>query len=54
MPSATVALTAYASAADRTRAFDAGFREHLSKPVNPDILLQTLEDLLAESAARAT
>jgi signal transduction histidine kinase/ActR/RegA family two-component response regulator len=47
MPAATVALTAYAGAADRKRALDAGFREHLAKPVNPNVLLQTLEDLLA-------
>ena len=47
MPAATVALTAYASAADRKRALDAGFKAHLAKPVNPDVLLQTLEDLLA-------
>jgi signal transduction histidine kinase/CheY-like chemotaxis protein len=47
MPVATLALTAYASAADRKRALDAGFREHLAKPVNPNVLLQTLEDLLA-------
>ncbi|HYE88540.1 MAG TPA: ATP-binding protein [Vicinamibacterales bacterium] len=50
MPAATVALTAYASRADRDRALAAGFREHLAKPVNPDVLLQTLEDLLAEGA----
>jgi signal transduction histidine kinase/ActR/RegA family two-component response regulator len=50
MPFATVALTAYASPADRERALAAGFREHLAKPVNPDVLLQTLEDLLAEPA----
>ncbi len=47
MPAATIALTAYAGAADRKRALDAGFRAHLAKPVNPDMLLQTLEDLLA-------
>ena len=49
MPVATLALTAYAGAADRKRALDAGFSEHLSKPVNPTVLLQTLEDLLASS-----
>ena len=54
MPAATIALTAYASRADRERALAAGFREHLAKPVNPDVLLQTLEDLLAEDAARTT
>jgi len=47
MPIATVALTAYAGAADRKRALDAGFREHLAKPVDPNVLVQTLEDLLA-------
>ncbi len=46
---ATLALTAYAGAADRKRALDAGFREHLAKPVNPNVLLQTLEDLLANA-----
>jgi two-component system CheB/CheR fusion protein len=40
MPVATVALTAYASPADRDRALAAGFREHLAKPINPDLLLQ--------------
>jgi CheY-like chemotaxis protein len=48
MPVATLALTAYAGASDRKRALDAGFREHLAKPVNPSVLLQTLKDLLAD------
>lgn len=51
MPVASVAVTAYASRAERDRALAAGFREHLAKPVNPDVLLQTLEDLLAGGAA---
>ena len=49
MPAATLALTAYASAADRKRALSAGFREHLAKPVNPTVLLQMLEDMLASN-----
>jgi signal transduction histidine kinase/ActR/RegA family two-component response regulator len=53
MPAATVALTAFASPADRDRALAAGFREHLAKPIDPDVLLQTLEHLLAD-AARTT
>jgi CheY-like chemotaxis protein len=53
MPRATIALTAYAGRGDRERALAAGFREHLAKPVNPDILLRTLEDLLAADATRA-
>ena len=47
MPDVCIALTAYAGQMDRERALTAGFSEHLSKPVNPDILVQTLEDLLA-------
>ena len=47
MPDVCVALTAYAGRADREKAINAGFREHLAKPVNPDVLIQTLEDLLA-------
>ena len=47
MPAASVALTAYAGAGDRKRALDAGFREHLAKPVNPTVLVQTLEEMLA-------
>ena len=47
-------MTAYAGAADRKRALDAGFREHLAKPVNPNVLLQTLEDLLASAYTPAT
>ena len=53
MPVATLALTAYAGAADRKRAIDAGFREHLAKPVNPNVLLRTLEDLLADAYTAA-
>lgn len=52
MPRVTVALTAYAGRADRERAINAGFAEHLAKPVNPDVLVQTLDDLLASNAAR--
>jgi CheY-like chemotaxis protein len=52
MPAATVALTAYATPADRERALAAGFHEHLAKPVNPDVLVQTLEDLLARGSPR--
>lgn len=47
MPKATLALTAYAGAGDRKRALDSGFSEHLAKPVKPNVLLKTLEELLA-------
>ncbi|HEV7395307.1 MAG TPA: response regulator [Pyrinomonadaceae bacterium] len=40
-----VALTAYASAADRRRALLAGFQTHLAKPVEPDELLAVIANL---------
>jgi CheY-like chemotaxis protein len=54
MPSVTVAVTAYAGKSDRERALAAGFREHLAKPINPDVLVRTLEDLLAAQGSRRT
>jgi signal transduction histidine kinase/ActR/RegA family two-component response regulator len=52
MPRASVALTAYAGTADRKRALDAGFGEHLAKPVNPTVLVQTLEEMIAGQYTR--
>lgn len=40
-----VALTAYASVADRRRALLAGFQTHLSKPIEPDDLLAVIMSL---------
>src|SRR5215217_1094049 len=40
-----VALTAYASVADRRRALLAGFQTHLSKPIEPDDLLAVILSL---------
>jgi CheY-like chemotaxis protein len=40
-----IALTAYARDEDRDRAFAAGFDRHLSKPVQPDILVDTIVKL---------
>lgn len=37
-----VALTGYASAADRAQAIEAGFTDHLGKPVAPDDLVKVL------------
>ena len=48
---ALIALTGYGRGPDRQRALDAGFDEHLVKPVELDALLTTLNRLLAESAA---
>ena len=40
-----IALTAYARAADRRRALEAGFDEHLAKPVDPGMLVATIAAL---------
>ena len=40
-----IALTAYARAADRRRALEAGFDEHLAKPVDPNTLVATIAAL---------
>lgn len=41
-----IALTAYASDSDRQQALAAGFQSHLSKPIEPDLLMQTILTLL--------
>ena len=40
-----LALTAFARPADRRRALDAGFNEHLTKPVDPEQLLAIIVQL---------
>jgi signal transduction histidine kinase/ActR/RegA family two-component response regulator len=42
-----IALTAYASVADRDKALNAGFQSHLAKPIDPYDLLQAVADLSA-------
>jgi CheY-like chemotaxis protein len=49
MPAVAVAVTAYASERDRSRAMSAGYNVHLSKPVDPDVLLDTLSELIGEA-----
>jgi signal transduction histidine kinase/ActR/RegA family two-component response regulator len=43
---AAVALTAYARTADRRRALDAGFDEHVAKPVDPQALVAAVAALV--------
>jgi signal transduction histidine kinase/DNA-binding response OmpR family regulator len=38
-----IAVTAYANPADRSMALDAGFNWHLAKPVEPDMLVETVK-----------
>ncbi|HEU4688629.1 MAG TPA: ATP-binding protein, partial [Vicinamibacterales bacterium] len=45
-PRVTIALSAYASPQDYKRSIDAGFQRHLSKPVDPVALVETLRELL--------
>jgi len=42
-----VALTAFTAPQDRRRAFDAGYDQHLSKPVDTDELVRVIERLVA-------
>jgi PAS domain S-box-containing protein len=44
-PQRLVALTGYGQAADRQRALEAGFDDHLVKPVDPDRLSELLQHL---------
>ncbi|WP_179228498.1 PAS domain-containing hybrid sensor histidine kinase/response regulator [Leptolyngbya ohadii] len=41
-----IALTAYAADYDRQKALQVGFRQHISKPINPDTLLQSILELV--------
>lgn len=41
-----IALTAYAGEIDRHQALAAGFQQHLSKPIEPKILVQTIATLV--------
>jgi PAS domain S-box-containing protein len=44
-----IALTAYASELDRQQALLAGFHLHLSKPIEPDLFIQAIAQLLQKS-----
>jgi signal transduction histidine kinase/CheY-like chemotaxis protein len=46
-----VALTAYASAEDRARALEAGFQEHLVKPVEPERLVAAIAGIVERRRA---
>ncbi|MGF1939579.1 MAG: PAS domain-containing protein [Nostoc sp. ChiQUE02] len=46
-PIPAVALTAYAGETDRHQALLAGFQKHVSKPIEPEMLVQTIISLIA-------
>ena len=48
----TAALTAFASEEDRRKALAAGFQVHLSKPVEPGLLIDTIEMLGRKTSVR--
>ena len=48
MPRVAIALSAYAAPQDRQRSLEAGFQQHIAKPVDPGTLVQTLYTLLTD------
>jgi PAS domain S-box-containing protein len=44
-----IALTAYAGEIDRQQALAAGFHQHISKPIEPEILMQTIWALIGRN-----
>jgi PAS domain S-box-containing protein len=45
-----IAITAYASESDRQQALSAGFQHHISKPIEPELLMQAIQTLLHPAA----
>ena len=48
-----IAVTAYATEADRAMAFEAGFQQHLTKPVDPDELVDAIHSIARSRRRRA-
>jgi signal transduction histidine kinase/ActR/RegA family two-component response regulator len=47
-----IALTGYGTAADIAKAYEAGFRQHLVKPVHPDALLRAIQQGLQDTGGQ--
>jgi DNA-binding response OmpR family regulator len=47
-----IALTGYGTAADTAKAYGAGFRQHLVKPVHPDALLRAIQQGLQDTGGQ--
>ena len=43
-----IALTAYAGETDHQRALAAGFQQHITKPIEPEVLMQTIRTLVQQ------
>jgi len=50
MPRVRVALSAFAAPGDQDRSLAAGFQRHLTKPVDPGVLVRVLEHMLNDEA----
>lgn len=44
-----IALTGYANLQDRIHALDAGFQEHLAKPVDLDVLIEIVKNMIVQN-----
>ena len=51
LPRVAVALSAYAAPRDREQSVASGFQEHLAKPIDPILLVQTIHDRLMPDRA---
>jgi signal transduction histidine kinase/ActR/RegA family two-component response regulator len=49
VPRVRIALSAFAGARDRERTLAAGFQHHLAKPIDPEVLVGLLDDLLGDA-----
>jgi CheY-like chemotaxis protein/anti-sigma regulatory factor (Ser/Thr protein kinase) len=49
-PILSVALTAYAGESDRHQTLAAGFQRHVSKPIEPELLVQTIVSLIGQGS----
>jgi CheY-like chemotaxis protein len=44
-----IALTAYAGEGDSQQAIAAGFQQHIAKPIEPDVLIRAIVNLIQSS-----
>jgi CheY-like chemotaxis protein len=44
-----IAMTAHAMTGDKARCFEAGMNDYVSKPIDPQLLVQTIEKYISPS-----